>query len=252
MHRFFVSPEQITDGQIVISGPDYNHIHHVLRMKTGEEANICTGEDDREYRCCLSSYEEGTAVWQIMWEQQSDAELSCRLYLFQGLPKSDKMEWIIQKAVELGACEIIPVAMHRSVVKLSGGKAQTKEKRWNAIAQSAAKQAKRMIIPKVAPVMNMKEAAAYAADLDVILLPYELAEGMEYTRQVLSSILPGQSVGIFIGPEGGFEPEEVALLKERNAKVISLGRRILRTETAGMALLAALMLQLEGRDAPAT
>ena len=247
MHLFFVSPDQINDRQIKITGSDYNHIRHVLRMRPGEELKISAGEDDRVFRCRLSSFEEETAVLDIMWEEHTDAELPSRFYLFQGLPKSDKMEWIIQKAVELGAYEIIPVAMRRSVVKLTGGKAEAKEKRWNAIARSAAEQSKRRIIPRVAPVMSMQQAAAYAASLDRILLPYELAEDMEYTREVLSSIETGQSVGIFIGPEGGFEPDEAALLQSQQAQTITLGKRILRTETAGMVLLSALMLQLDGR-----
>ena len=172
---------------------------------------------------------------------------SCPLeiYLFQGLPKGDKMELVIQKAVELGAFQIIPVATRRAVVKLDGKKAQNKCRRWNGISESAAKQSKRMAIPQVTEVMTFAQALEYAAKLDVKLIPYELAKEMKETRRVLGEIKPGQSVGIFIGPEGGFEQEEIRQAMEIGAKPITLGKRILRTETAGMATLAILMYYLE-------
>ena len=155
------------------------------------------------------------------------------------------MELIIQKAVELGAWEIVPVASRRAVVKLDEKKAQAKVKRWNAIAESAAKQSGRLRIPQVRSVMSFKEAADYGAGFDKKLIPYELAKGMEQTRTALGEIQPGDSVAIFIGPEGGFEEEEVKLASERGFAPITLGKRILRTETAGMALLSVLMFQME-------
>ena len=172
-------------------------------------------------------------------------ELPSRLYLFQGPPKSDKMELIIQKAVELGVYEVIPMASRRSVVKLDAKKEENKRKRWNAIAESAAKQSKRLVIPRVTEVMSFGQALAYGEKLDLKLIPYELAENMDRTREIISRIRPGQSVGIFIGPEGGFEREEVEQALDKGAQAITLGRRILRTETAGMALLSVLMFQLE-------
>ena len=172
-------------------------------------------------------------------------EFSHKVYLFQGLPKSDKMELIIQKAVELGAYEVIPVETRRCVVKLDGKKAAKKVDRWQQIAESAAKQSKRMLIPEIHEVMTYKQALEFAKQLDVKLIPYELAKGMKETREILSEIKPGQSVGIFIGPEGGFEEEEVAKALEAGAHAITLGRRILRTETAGLAILSVLMFQLE-------
>ena len=135
--------------------------------------------------------------------------------------------------------------MKRCVVKLDEKKSQKKLARWQQIAESAAKQSKRMLIPEIHPVVSVKEAAAFAGRLDVMLLPYEMAGGMEKTREIIRQIRPGQSIGIFIGPEGGFEESEVALLEEAGAKVITLGKRILRTETAGMALLSVLMFHLE-------
>ena len=172
-------------------------------------------------------------------------ELSSKVYLFQGLPKADKMELIIQKAVELGVYEIVPVAAKRCVVKLDDKKAKKKIERWQQIAESAAKQAGRGVIPEVKDVLSFKEALKYAKDLDVVLIPYELAEGMKETKQLISEIKPGQSVGIFIGPEGGFERAEVEQAMEAGAKPITLGRRILRTETAGLTILSVLMFQLE-------
>ena len=137
----------------------------------------------------------------IMWAQEKGMELPSKIYLFQGLPKSDKMELIIQKAVELGACQVIPVETKRCVVRLNGKKAAKKVERWQQIAESAAKQSKRMLIPSVHPVMTFKDALAWAKELDIRLIPYELAQGMAETKALLSEIRPGQSIGIFIGPE---------------------------------------------------
>lgn len=249
MFHFFVSPQQIGEKQITITGNDVRHIRNVLRMKEGDELKVRTGEDDRDFRCRIAAFENESILLDIMWVEHEDAELPCSITLYQGLPKSDKMEMIIQKAVELGAARIVPVIMHRSVAKVKEGKADAKLKRWNAIAESAAKQSKRMHIPAVDEILTFKQAAQEAEKLDVVLLPYELAQDMEHTRQVLGSIRPGQSVGIFIGPEGGFEESEAKMLEEAGAHVITLGRRILRTETAGMALLSMLTFILEGREA---
>ena len=155
------------------------------------------------------------------------------------------MELIIQKAIELGAWEVIPVATKRAVVKLDQKKAAKKRERWSGISESAAKQAGRNVIPEIKQVMNFQEALSYAKSLDVLLIPYELAEGMQATKERIQAIQPGQSVGIFIGPEGGFEQEEVKLAMEAGAYPITLGRRILRTETAGMTMLSVLMYHLE-------
>ena len=247
MHHFFVEPSWIGKDIITIEGSDVNHIRNVLRMKAGDELHISSGEDNRDYRCCIERVEEDKVTARIMWVNDSEAELPSRITLFQGLPKSDKMELIIQKAVELGAWTVVPVAMRRSVVKLNAAKAQAKVKRWNAISESAAAQSKRMHIPEVRDVASFGDALKEASSLDVILLPYELAEDMCHTREVLGEIRPGQSVGVFIGPEGGFDPEEARLLEEAGARVITLGRRILRTETAGMAVLSMLVLMLEGK-----
>ncbi len=244
MHHFFVTPQQISGDKIRIEGGDVNHMKNVLRMKLHEKAEISDGES-RTYLCEVEAYEEDVAVLHILEEMEADTESASKLYLFQGLPKSDKMELIVQKAVELGVYQVIPVAMKRSVVRLDDKKAAKKADRWNSIAESAAKQAGRSRIPEVTMPLSYKEALKMAEELDVTLLPYELAGGMKVTREVIRQIKSGQSVGIFIGPEGGFEPEEVDAAVSMGAKVITLGRRILRTETAGLATLAVLMFELE-------
>ena len=246
MQRFFVEPHQIDEGahQIHILGSDVNHISNVLRMKQGEELWISDG-GKKEYRCTIEDFSSDEVLLHIIYVQEPDYELPSRIYLFKGLPKADKMELIIQKTVELGAYEVIPVETKRCVVKLDGKKATKKVERWKQIAESAAKQSKRMLIPNVHEVLTFKEALKYAEAMDIRLIPYELAKGMQETKEILADIQPGQSVGIFIGPEGGFEEKEVETAISEGAKPITLGKRILRTETAGLAILSVLMFQLE-------
>lgn len=248
MYRFFVGQQQIDmeKKRIAIDGKDVNHIRNVLRMRIGDEILISAGTD-QEYTCTIASMEQEQILTDILCVQETGLELCSRIYLFQGLPKSDKMELIIQKAVELGVYEIIPVATKRTVVKLDEKKAAARLKRWQGISESAAKQSKRMLIPQVRPVMRFQEALAYGRELDIRLIPYELAEDMAKTKELLSAICPGQSIGIFIGPEGGFAPEEVEAAVEEKVIPITLGKRILRTETAGMTVLSILMFLLESR-----
>ena len=244
MQHFFVTPDQVKNERIYIQGSDVNHIKNVLRMKIGEELQISDG-NNQKYLCSIEEMTSEEVCLVIKEVQEADNELPSKIYLFQGLPKSDKMELIVQKAVELGVYEIIPVATKRAVVKLDEKKASKKVERWNGIAESGAKQSGRNRIPGVKNVLNFKEAIRYAKELDVVLIPYELAEGMQETKEIISKIQPGQSVGIFIGPEGGFETEEVEFAMEQGAKPITLGKRILRTETAGLTTLSILMYHLE-------
>lgn len=245
MYQFFVSPGQINDKTVIITGTDVNHIKNVLRMKPGEEIAVSNGVDNREYRCAIESLEEDQIICSLLFVKEDGLELPAKVYLFQGLPKADKMELIIQKAVELGVYEIIPVATKRAVVKLDPKKAASKIARWNAIAEAAAKQSKRRIIPQVTDSMSFKQAVEYAGNLDIKLIPYELSEGMEETKRLIESVQSGQSVAVFIGPEGGFAEEEIALAQEKGLLPITLGKRILRTETAGFTVLAWLMYHLE-------
>ena len=244
MHHFFVTPQQVKEGRIQITGSDVNHMKNVLRMKVNEELQVSDG-NNKKYLCEILSMTADEVWVSIKEELQADTELSSKIYLFQGLPKGDKMELIIQKAVELGVYEIIPVETKRAVVKLDDKKAAKKVERWNSIAEGGAKQSGRNVLPTVKPVLSYQEALAYAKELDVVLFPYELAEGMDKTRQVIEEIGCGQSIGVFIGPEGGFEAEEVKLAMEQGAEVITLGKRILRTETAGLTVLSILMYHLE-------
>lgn len=248
MYQFFVEPGQINinDKTVIIEGGDVNHIKNVLRMKPGEEFNVSNGIDGKEYRCAIRSFEEDRVVCELRFIKEDNVELPAEIYLFQGLPKADKMELIIQKAVELGAFKVVPVATKRCVVKLDDKKAASKIARWQGIAEAAAKQSKRAIVPEVTAVMSFKEAVKYASDMDVRFIPYELADGMERTRELMGNLKPGQKIAIFIGPEGGFEEGEIQLAKENGIEPITLGKRILRTETAGMTVLAWLGYLLEG------
>ena len=246
MYHFFVRPENIIGEQILIDGTDVNHIRHVLRMKPGEELLLSDGEG-HDYTCTIETLENDAVRCRILAREASGTEPSVKVYLFQGLPKADKLEHIIQKSVELGVYRIIPVETARSIVKYDPKKLKSKLERWQKISESAAKQSRRGIIPEVEQVMTWKAALQYAADLDMILIPYENYKDMAKTREVIQRIAPGMSVGIFIGPEGGFEQSEVdqACAVSSNAFPISLGSRILRTETAPLMLLSVLLFNLE-------
>lgn len=245
MYQFFVEPEQIQGNKIIITGKDVNHIKNVLRMKVEEEISISNGKDGKEYRCGIKEFNGEEIVCEVRFIKEDGVELPSKIYLFQGLPKADKMEWIIQKAVELGVYEVIPVAVNRSVVKLDERKAQSKILRWKKVAEAAAKQSKRGIIPGVRNVMSFREAIDYSRCADIKIIPYELAEGMEKTREVFDSLRPGKNVAVFIGPEGGFSTEEIEDAIKAGIVPVTLGRRILRTETAGMTVLSIIMYHLE-------
>lgn len=243
MYRFFVSENQIKDNQIVISGDDVNHIKNVLRMKVGEVILVSDGADS-EYTCEIESIGD-EVVAKIVDMTRTSRELPINVTLFQALPKSDKMETIIQKMIELGATEIVPVKTSRCVVKLDDKKAEKKVTRWNAISESAAKQSKRGVIPKVSNVLNFNDALKTAKDYDIILFPYEGSDNIEKTRKLFGEIKPGNKIAVFVGPEGGFSSEEVEAAINCGAKDITLGNRILRTETAGMMIMSVLMYLFE-------
>ena len=237
-----MEPHQIGAEEIRIEGADVNHIRNVLRMKPGEEILISSREGG-DYFCRVEELEPEYVSAKIL-EEWENKELPARIHLFQGLPKGDKMELIIQKAVELGVYQVIPVAMKRCVVKLDEKKAAAKVKRWQAIAESAAKQSKRSRIPQIHPVMSFREAVTYAMQCDIRLVPYENERGMAGTKEALKKLAPGKNVSIMIGPEGGFAEEEIAAARP-DMDIISLGKRILRTDTAGICTMSLLMLELE-------
>ena len=249
MFHFFAESSQMSleDKTLTITGSDYNHIANVLRMKVGEELSVSLrdSEDGKEYRYGIEEITEDTVVCRLRFIKEDGLELPSKVYLFQGLPKADKMELIIQKCVELGVYQVIPVSTKRSIVKLDEKKAESKIKRWQNISEAAAKQSKRRIIPEVSKPVTMKQAVEMAKEMDVRLIPYELAEGMDKTREIINSIEPGQSVAIFIGPEGGFDDKEIELCRENGIEPITLGKRILRTETAGFTVLAWLGFHLD-------
>lgn len=248
MYQFFVEPHQINenDKSVIILGSDVNHIKNVLRMRVGEEIAVSNGQDGREYRCGIAAFKDDRVLCELRFIKEEGVELPAKVYLFQGLPKADKMELIIQKAVELGVYQVIPVAAKRCVVKLDDKKAKAKLARWQGIAEAAAKQSKRAIIPQVSEPVSFGEAVKLAAAMDVKLIPYELAEGMDKTKEIIGSLKSGQSIAIFIGPEGGFEEAEIEKAHSCGIKPITLGKRILRTETAGFTVLSWIMYQLEG------
>lgn len=247
MQHFFISPEQVEDGYVRIFGEDVNHMVNVLRMRQGE-AFMANDGCGKEYYCILEQLRTDDVLAKIAYVRAGEQELPCPITLYQGLPKSDKLELIIQKTVELGVTRIVPVSMKRCVVKLDEKKAESKRARWQAISEAAAKQSGRGIIPEVSRPMSFKEAMKEASEADVKLFPYELAgeeSPMAVTREKLSGIRQGQSVAVFIGPEGGFDDAEVELARETGYEPITLGKRILRTETAGLYVLSVLGYLLE-------
>lgn len=217
-------------------------------MKTGEEVSISNGYDGREYRCAVLELNESDVVLELRFIKEEGNELPVEVTLFQGLPKADKMELIIQKCVELGVTKIVPVSMKRCVVRLDDKKSASKTARWQSIAEAAAKQSKRGIIPGVSQVMSFEEALRDASGYDVKLLPYEMADNdaMDRTRDIFTGLKPGQKIAVFIGPEGGFDEKEIEKACDLGMQIVTLGKRILRTETAGMTVMSWIAFTTEG------
>ncbi|MDO4265961.1 MAG: 16S rRNA (uracil(1498)-N(3))-methyltransferase [Eubacteriales bacterium] len=246
MHHFFVKNHQISGTEAYILEDDYNHAANVLRLSAGETI-LLSDEDGQDYLCSVEEIlpETERIRLSVLEEQAENHELPARVWLFQGLPKSDKLELIIQKATELGVSDIVPVDMKNCVVRLDGKKAEAKQKRWQAIAESAAKQSKRSCIPTVHPVTRFTDAVRMAESFAVKILPYEAEDGITGMCEAIVSFLPGRDIAVMIGPEGGFDHMEVKLASNRGFRPVSLGKRILRTETAAIAVLAMIMIRLE-------
>ena len=243
MYNFFVDASARMGDSFWIGGKDHNHICNVLRMQIGDTFLVsCAGTSSL---CRLKHIGEDGVEAEIVEEDYRNTELPVRFYLFQGLPKGDKLELIIQKSVELGVAGIVPVEMSRCVMKLDEKKKKARKERWQSIAESAAKQSKRNVIPEVFDVMTYQQAMEKAQAMDLFLVPYENERGMAVTREALERIKPGMSVGILVGPEGGFENKEIELARRAGAVVISLGGRILRAETAAVTAVAMGMLHVE-------
>ena len=250
MYHFFVESSQISPDlkMVEITGTDYNHIANVLRMKKGEQFSVSEKDGDgRELFYEIEEIDSERVIGKLCFIEEQGRELPSKIFLFQGLPKVDKMELIIQKAVELGAYSIIPMSTKRCIVKLDEKKAANKVGRWQAIAEAAAKQSKRAIIPEVRMPVTMKQAIEICKNenIEVRLIPYEMAEDISKTKELIAGIEPGQSIAVFIGPEGGFSEDEISLCMENDIKPITLGKRILRTETAGFTIISWLMYHLE-------
>ena len=244
MHRFFVERSQIEENRAWIVGGDVNHIRNVLRMRVGDKIQISDGSSQVRL-CQIIQMENDRIETEILSIEESLAELPAQIYLFQGIPKGDKMEWIIQKAVELGVYAIVPMRTNRVVVKLDKKKEESRLKRWNGIAESAAKQSGRSFIPEVLPVMEFEEVCHFVQEFACKIIPYECAEGIERTKELIKGIQTKNQVGILIGPEGGFEKDEIEMALQNGIEAVSLGKRILRTETAGMVVLSVIMFELE-------
>lgn len=245
MLHIFVDPGAQQGDLLTVTGSEVNHIRNVLRMQPGDEVAVSNGADAREYRYGIEELWEDAVLLRLRFVKEAEVELPVRVTLFQGLPKADKMDWIVQKCVELGVSEIVPVSMERCIAKLDERRSSRKIERWQSIAEAAAQQSRRALLPAVREPMSMRQAVEYARHMQVRLLPYELAENSRSTKEVLESIEPGAEVAVFIGPEGGFAPSEVAMAQEVGVLPITLGRRILRTETAGMTVLSWLIYTLE-------
>ena len=244
MHHFFTDKGSISEEIIRIQGEDRHHAVDVLRVRPGEEI-LVSDEEGQDYRCEVMEASGEELCLRILERLSDNHELESEVWLFQGLPKSDKMELIIQKATELGAAHIVPVITKNTIIKLDEKKSGQKIRRWQSIAEASAKQSKRSVIPVVHEPMRFPDAVKLAGDFEISVIPYEHEEGIESLCEAIVSFVPGRRIGAFIGPEGGFDRLEVSFAKKQGILPVSLGKRILRTETAAIAILSMIMIRLE-------
>lgn len=247
MRKFFVESNQVENNQITILGEDVNHIKNVLRLDIGEKIKICDKTIKVNYISEIIEITSKSVKCNILEIAKNESEGNVELHIFQGLPKADKMELIIQKGTELGVTEFIPVAFKRSIVKISGKDEIKKIDRWNKIAEVAAKQSGRDLVPIVRSVENIKNLCNEIKDYDIVLLAYELEESnyIKNELQKLKNKMENYKIAVIIGPEGGLEQEEVNIMHSSGAKIISLGKRILRTETVALQVSSIIMYELE-------
>ena len=249
MPKFFVTQEQINGETIKIVGQDVNHIKNVLREKVGDELTICNSSKEQNYLCEIIGISEESIKCKIIKTLENNVESKIKVTIMQGLPKADKMELVIQKSVELGVYDIIPIEMKRCVVKLTDKDKPKKIQRWQKIAEVAAKQCGRDRIPKIETIINVKNICNLLEKYDIVLVAYE-NEKENTLKHELKNIKEKSEkqeikIAIIIGPEGGIAPEEVDQLKKDGAKSITLGKRILRTETVALNVLSIIMYELE-------
>lgn len=247
MSKFFVNSDQIDNSTINIIDEDVNHIKNVLRLKLNEKITICDKDTSTNYLCEIKNIDNKIIKCEIIEKMKSETESNIKLTIMQGLPKADKMELIIQKGTELGVSEFIPVAFKRSIVKLSGKDEVKKIERWNKISEVASKQSGRDIVPNVSLVKSIKQISEIIKDYDLVLVAYELEKNnyIKYELQKINKIDEELKIAVIIGPEGGIDPEEVEILANAGAKVITLGKRILRTETVALNVSSIIMYELE-------
>lgn len=244
MPNFFVKDNQIDENTIKIIGTDVNHIVNVLRLKINDEINVCNENDGMNYKSEIVEMNKEAVKCNILEKFKSNSEPCIHINIFQGLPKAEKMELIIQKCTELGVKEITPVEMERCIVKLDGKSASKKQERWQKIAEVAAKQSRRDMIPKINNVTNIKNICNILKDYDIVIVPYENEKNI--TLKEILKVLPKENlkIAIIIGPEGGFEQKEIEFLEQNNCKIVTLGNRILRTETVAMAMTSVILYEL--------
>lgn len=247
MPKFFVKSNQIKDNKVIIIGEDVNHIKNVLRLSIDDNIQVCNMETAENYMCGITKLNNETVECNIFKKMDSEAEANIHINVFQGIPKSDKMELIIQKCVELGASEITPVEMKRCVAKIEDKAKIKKLLRWQKISEVASKQCGRDIVPKINEVTNIKKICNLIKEYDIVLLAYENEEENTLKNELLKlkdKTNEKIKIGIIIGPEGGIDIDEVEVLKDEGAKVITLGKRILRTETVAFVLTSIIMYEL--------
>lgn len=246
MSRYFISDDNIFEDKIIIKGEDVNHIKNVLRCKVGDMLVLSNG-DGIDFQVRIDSFEQRQIITKIENVSKSKTEPPLSITLFQGIPKGNKMDFIVQKSVELGIKRIVPIITERTISRFSNEKDKAKKAlRWQRIALEAAKQCNRSIIPKVDTPMNFTNIMNLFNNFDFIVLPYEMEKCMTLEnsiREIKADGVKIKSIGLIIGPEGGFSEEEVDEAVNRGAKSVTLGPRILRTETAGLAVLAVLMYE---------
>ena len=248
MPKFFVAENQINNNKITIIGNDVNHIKNVLRQKSGDKITICDISKEQDYLCEIDKIEEKSLDCNIIEKLENNTESNVKVTIFQGLSKADKLELVIQKSVELGAYDITPLQMKRCVVKLNEKDKLKKIQRWQKISEVAAKQCGRNIIPKINNIVNVKEVCNLCNEYDIVLIAYENEKENTLKKELknLKKLDKEEiKVAVIIGPEGGIAPEEIEMFEENGAKIITLGNRILRTETVALSVLSIIMYELE-------
>lgn len=248
MPKFFVKQEQINGNIIEIKKDDVKHIKNVLRKEINDEIEICNQENGQNYKCQIEQINQENIKCRIIEKIENKIESQIYVDIYQGLPKADKMELIIQKSVELGVHKIVPTNMKRCIVKIEEKEEHKKIERWQKISEVAAKQSGRNSIPKIENITNIKKISNELKEYDILLVAYE-EEQQNTLKQELTEIKKKEkeklNIGVVIGPEGGIDKEEIEILKHSGAKIVTLGQRILRTETVALNILSIIMYELE-------